>query len=203
MLPALWLCADLDHPDADSLTARVVDVCAAVDALVWLRSPHGMPASTVLRAAESLRAATPHTVLLVGDRLDVARAVDADGAHLSERSILPRDARSFGMRTISRAVHDREGIARHAPHVDALVLSPFGAVDHKGPPLGVDGFAALRDTAPARFVVALGGITDVDVARAARLAGADAIAVRRGLFARDPAAICAALRDAFTTPPRR
>jgi thiamine-phosphate pyrophosphorylase len=199
-LPRLWLCADLAALPSAELLDRVRRALTAGPALVWLRSPPGHPARALLDTAIELRALTlDHgSLLLVGDRLDVALAADADGVHLTERSLAPADARRFARRAliVSCAVHDEAGIER-ASGADALLVSPFGDVPGKGPPLGAGGFARLRDLAPDTFTVALGGITDPATARVARAAGADAIAVRRALSAGDPASACAALLAAL------
>jgi thiamine-phosphate pyrophosphorylase len=200
-LPRLWLCADLELSWTDELAARVGAALQAGPAVVWLRAPAGASARTVLYGAAALRrVASRHGgLLLVGDHVDVALAVDADGVHLTERSLLPADARRFARRplVVSRAVHDAAGAAR-AEGADAVVISPFGEVPGKGPALGPAGFAALRALAPATFAVALGGVTDGATARAARAAGADAVAVRRALYSVDPAARCAELLAALS-----
>jgi len=201
-LPRLWLCADLAALPHAELLDRVRRALAAGPALVWLRSPPWHPARALLATAIGLRALTHArgAPLLVGDRLDVALAADADGVHLTERSLAPADARRFARRAliVSCAVHDEAGVER-ASGADALLVSPFGDVPGKGPPLGAGGFARLRALAPHTFAVALGGITDPAIARAA---GADAVAVRRALSAVDPASECAALlsRAALTDP---
>lgn len=199
-LPRLWLCADLGALPPAELLERVRRALAAGPALVWLRSPPGHPARALLDAAIGLRELTlaRGALLLVGDRLDVALAADADGVHLTERSLAPADARRFARREliVSCAVHDEAGVGR-ASGADALLVSPFGDVPGKGPPLGARGFARLRALAPDTFAVALGGITDPAAARAAAAAGADAVAVRRALSAADPASECAALLAAL------
>ncbi|MDO9022396.1 MAG: thiamine phosphate synthase [Deltaproteobacteria bacterium] len=199
-LPRLWLCADLAALPHAELMDRVRRALAAGPGVVWLRSPPGYPAGALLDAAVALRSLTraQGSLLLVGDRLDVALAADADGVHLAERSVGPADARRFARREliVSCAVHDEAGIGR-ASGADALLVSPFGDVPGKGPPLGALGFARLRALAPDTFVVALGGITDPATARAAAAAGADAVALRRVLSAPDPASECAALLAAL------
>lgn len=199
-LPRLWLCADLELFPPAALAERVASALAAGPALVWLRSPASARARTVLDAAERLRASTARrgVPLLVGDRVDVALAVGADGAHLTERSLAPSDVRRLWPGGyLSRSVHDASGVRDHAPSVDALVVAPFGLVPGKAPALGAEGLARLRALAPGTSVVALGGIDGPEALRAAFAAGADAVAVRRVLGADDPARRCAALFSAM------
>ncbi len=204
-LPALWLCADLDELAPLDLVARVASVIATGTALVWLRSPPETPVRIVSEVAAALLSLqSPPTALLVGDRVDVALAVGAHGVHLTEHSLLPADVRRLAHALgrpdvlISQAVHDAAGIARARGFVDAMVLSPFGAVVGKGAALGPEAWGALRRQAPEVFAVALGGIVDAGVVAAATSAGADGVAVRRALSgAVDPAVSCALLRPAM------
>lgn len=202
-LPGLWLCADLGEMDPTELVDRVVRVLETGPAVVWLRSPPGTPAGVLVElSTELLRQLRGASALLVGDRVDVALAVGAHGVHLTERSLLPEDARRIARHAgrrdllLSQSAHDAAGVASARGAVDALVLSPYGAVEGKGPALGVEGWGALRREAPEVFAVALGGITDAESVAAAMGAGADGVAVRRALSrSADPAAACAALRS--------
>ena len=197
-LPRLWLCADLGLRSVDALLAAVDAACAYDAALVWLRAPREIAGAEHLAAARALRSVTTlhGALLLVGDRLDVALAAGADGVHLGEASVSPSEARGMlgSGAVVSRAVHDAAGIASHRDAADALVLAPFLAVPGKGPALGARGFASLRASAPASFVVALGGLATPADVHAAFASGASAVALRRGLD--DPA-----LRDAARALP--
>ncbi len=202
-LPRVWLCADVEVVAAAELVARTRDALRSGPSVVWLRSPQGWPAGALARLASSLMEVVhgSESLLLVGDRVDVALAVGAHGVHLAERSLAATDARRLigAGALISQAVHDAAGVERARDAVDAMVLSPFGMVAGKGLALGAEGFVALRSRAPDVFTVALGGVTDADVARAARAAGADAVAVRRALLnSDDPAEAVASLRRAMS-----
>lgn len=198
-VPALWLCADLDHPAAHELVARVTAVVAATPACVWLRG-RGAGARAVLATARALRAVTrgEGSALVVGDRLDVAALCEADGVHLPGRGVSPEDARALTKGWLSAAIHDAAEVDAARGRVDVMVLSPFGAVAGKGSALGAEGFAALRRRAGDCAVIALGGVTGPAEVRAALGAGADGVAVRRALLdAGDPARACAALAEAL------
>jgi branched-chain amino acid transport system permease protein len=104
----------------------------------------------------------------------VALACAADGVHLPERAMAAEDVRALAharghrFRVVSRAAHDAAGMASDA---DVLVLSPWGTVPGKNPPLGAWGFQALRSLAPDRWVIALGGIQTPEDAASARASG--------------------------------
>ncbi len=196
-IPSLWLCADLDHPAAGELVARVTAVLAVTPACVWLRGG-AASARTMLVAARALRAVTrgEGSALVVGDRLDVAALGEADGVHLPGRGVSPEDARRLARGWLSAAVHDAADVEAARGRVEVMVLSPFGAVPGKGPALGAEGFAALRGRAGDATVIALGGVTTPSDVAAALRAGADGVAVRRALLdSDDPATVCAALAE--------
>jgi len=149
----------------------------------------------------ALRAIT-HThgvLLLVNDRIDLARAIKADGVHLPERNCSPRKARSqLGTEAlVGVSRHDARGLAESADEgADYATLSPVHAVEGKAPALGIAGFAALCRAAQLP-VYALGGVRVEDVP-ALREAGARGIAViREVLAAADPAARTGQLIRAF------
>jgi thiamine-phosphate pyrophosphorylase len=203
-LPGLWLCADLDELRPSELVDRVASVLATGPAVVWLRAPSGTSARSLAGVSSALlEIVNGPSALLVGDRVDVALALGAQGVHLTGRSVRPSDARRLALAMgrsdllISQAVHDEAEVDAARGAVDAMVLSPFGEVAGKGPALGALRWAALRQRAPEVFAVALGGVVDAGVVAEARRAGADAVAVRRALSrSADPAAACAALRPA-------
>lgn len=127
--------------------------------------------------------------LLVADRIDLALALGADGAHLGEASISVADARAAlgPSRLVSSACHAPERAAELAAEgADAVLLSPIFGSPGKGQALGLDALEAARrmlDAEAARtkeraLLIALGGV-DAERARLARRAGADAVAVLR------------------------
>ena len=143
-------------------------------------------ARAILARAERLRlvCARHGALFLVNDRLDVARAVDADGAHLGGRSIDVADARLVlgDGAFLSVAAHDRRDIdAAVTGGASAALVSPIYATPGKGPPRGLAWVTEARARAGAMRVYALGGI---DTARAADCvaAGADGVAAIRSVW---------------------
>ena len=132
----------------------------------------------------------------VNDRADVAAAAGADGVHLPERGLAIADARLLGL-PIGCSRHSTEGaLAAVRDGADLVQLGPIWATPSKagmGDPLGLAALAALARRLPVPLV-AVGGIDSPERARAARQAGADAIAVVRAAWtSADPAATIAAL----------
>jgi thiamine-phosphate pyrophosphorylase len=153
---------------------------------VQLRDPE-LSGRALARQGAILRAATRAlgAGLVVNDRLDLALALGADGAHLGRRSVAVADARALlpAGTWISVACHAVDDVVRAAgAGADAAVLSPIFASPGKGPPLGVGALAAARAALAARGLtaqlVALGGV-DAGNAAACFAAGADAVAAIR------------------------
>lgn len=140
--------------------------------------------------------------LLVNDRIDVARAVGADGVHLPALSFSATDARQLigAGRLVGVSTHARtEAEAAARAGADYVIVGPVFPTPSKagfGPPLGL---AALRDTASALPVpvIGIGGITAANVADVLRAGAAGVAVIREILQHPDPAAAARRLIAAF------
>jgi thiamine-phosphate diphosphorylase len=159
---------------------------------LWLRAPEATGRELYDAAgALLLRCRRLGAALLVGDRVDVAMAVGADGVELGARAAPARAVRPWYRGWMGVSCHGGTEIAAaREAGADHVVLSPVFGVPDKGEPLGLDGFRTLAREARLP-VVALGGL-DADRAAAVRAAGADGVAVIRAL--RDAADVAAAAR---------
>jgi thiamine-phosphate pyrophosphorylase len=150
------------------------------------------------RLAEKLlvRTRASGAALLINDRVDVALALDADGVHLTRRSLPPGEAR--GLLGPSRLV----GISCHsladlleavASGVDFVVLGPIFETPSKrpyGPPLGC-GILREARALTSLPLVAIGGITPARTPEVVA-AGADGVAVISAVMAAPDQAAAAA-----------
>jgi thiamine-phosphate pyrophosphorylase len=192
----------------DRRAAIAAALTAGVDA-IQLRDRRAS-GGALLAAATTLRDLTrAHgTLLLVNDRIDVARATGADGIHLPAGSFPIAEARRLlapaarglagGAQLVGQSTHaPDEARAAAAAGADYVVLGPIFATPSKaafGAPLGL---AALRATAITCPLIAIGGI-DVGTIASAIDAGATGVAVIRAILdAPDPGAAAAALRAAL------
>lgn len=142
----------------------------------------GGPAPDLLALTRALVSVLPVPVL-VNDRVDVALAARAAGAHLGQDDVPPAAVRphvppGFILGTSVGSAGEAER-ARHWP-VDYWSIGPCYVTANKpdaGPPLGPEGFAALARLAPAGLpVLAIGGIGPAN-ALAVMGAGAAGVAV--------------------------
>lgn len=132
-------------------------------------------------------------LFIVNDRADIARLVEADGVHLGQTDLPPRDARRIlgDDAVIGFSTHNLAQItaARDDDALDYLAFGPIFATASKAdadPRQGIEGLRAAR-AVTARPLVAIGGI-DGDSAADVLAAGADAVAMIGALAkARDPA----------------
>jgi thiamine-phosphate pyrophosphorylase len=121
--------------------------------------------------------------VVVNDRLDVARAIGASGVQLPGHGLTVAAARAILDPTIAigQSVHSAEAArVLFAAGADYVLLGPiWETASHPGTaPLGLD---AIRRALPAR-IVAIGGITDTQRARACCAAGAYGVAVIRAVW---------------------
>ncbi len=185
------------------LGALVAEAVAGGCTLIQLRDKLS-PTRAMVERARSLKAALAGTgvPLLINDRVDVALAAGADGVHMGQDDMDPRDARAIlGDRAIL-------GLTLKTPaHAQAMRGLPvdYGCIggvfattskDNPEPPIGLDGLA--RVVAAGRDAgVPLGAIAGIDAGNAAHVigAGADGVAVISALFdAGDPAGAARRLR---------
>ena len=185
-----------------------VDVCrrlvAAGATMIQVRWKDGAPVA-VAELARSLVAALTVPVL-VNDRVDIALAVGAAGAHLGWDDLPLQAARDIAPRGfvlgISVGTPAEAQRATSLP-ADYWSIGPCFASTTKGDagrPLGPEGFAALARLAPPGVpVIGIGGIT-ARTAGAVRRAGAAGVAVTAAILgATDPAAATAALWSAVSS----
>jgi thiamine-phosphate pyrophosphorylase len=169
---------------SDGRRRRVLDLVKdAVDAgidLVQIRERHldaAALASLVDRALALARGSA--TRIVVNDRLDVALARGADGAHLRADSVPVHAARQLAPRPflLGRSVHDPREASAAGTEIDYLIAGTVFPTPSKGngaPLLGLDGLGAIA--AGVRVpVLAIGGVT-LDRLDEIAATGADGVA---------------------------
>jgi thiamine-phosphate pyrophosphorylase len=184
----------------------LLDVAAAAvrggATVVQLRDKH----ASARALAESARALVgllrPLGVpLLVNDRVDVAVAAGADGAHVGQSDLAAADARRLLgpdalLGVSATTVEEARAVDRAAAdYVGAGPVFPTGSKDDADPPTGLDGLAAIA-AATTLPTVAIGGIS-VANAGGVIAAGARGVAVISAICsADDPEAAARALAAA-------
>lgn len=126
-------------------------------------------------------------VFIVNDRADVARLCGADGVHLGQQDLAPQKARKFlgDGHLIGYSTHTlaQARQAFEAP-LDYVAIGPVLPTQSKRDPDPAVGLALISEARSLtnRPLVAIGGIT-MENAPSVLAAGADAVAVIRGLLA--------------------
>ncbi|XVH32328.1 thiamine phosphate synthase [Haloferacaceae archaeon DSL9] len=192
---------------AGRTTDEIVD--AAIDGgvdVVQLREK-GADARTRYELGRRLREATASAGvdLIVNDRVDIARAIDADGVHLGQSDLPVAVGRElFGSDAIIGCSVSTVAEARRA-EADGADYLGVGAVygttskpdaDSATEGIGLERVTEIRDATDLP-VVGIGGITAESAAAVIR-AGADSVAVISAITeAADPAAATSALAGAI------
>ncbi|NME66948.1 thiamine phosphate synthase [Flammeovirga aprica JL-4] len=114
-----------------------------------------------------------NAILLINDRPDVAKAVNADGVHVGKEDISPAEAREIlgEGKVVGGTANTIEDIQRLYDYgVDYIGLGPFRFTQTKkklSPILGLEGYQSLLDQCKERGIdtpiIAIGGIEVTDV----------------------------------------
>jgi thiamine-phosphate pyrophosphorylase len=192
---------------ADGVSRTVVEALDGGVTAVQVRDPLASTRDLVALAL-ALRTATraAGVPLIINDRVDVALAVDADGAHVGQSDLDPIRARALlgpdkhlGL-SISSEAELEAALALPAGTVDLLGVGPIRPTPSKpdaAPAMGWGGLARVCG-GTALPCVAIGGIGLADVAEVAR-AGAVGMAVISAVCGQsDPRSAAAKLAAAWS-----
>ncbi|HTM45360.1 MAG TPA: thiamine phosphate synthase [Polyangiaceae bacterium] len=197
----LMLISDVAGRDPADVAARIDLICKRAQpgsVIVQLRDKE-LSARARIEFGKALAQAAHGAGqwFIVNERVDIAVLLAADGVHLPEESISPREVHSLFATSakripwISTAWHD---IERKPPSdANAYVVSPI-VQERKGrPALGLSALKQARaQLEPTQRLFALGGI-DAHTAGACLEHGADAVAVIGAAFDADPIPLLRAL----------
>ena len=180
---------------------QVARLCEGGARLVQLREKHLPAREFYAEAVEALRLARSFGArLVVNDRVDVALAAGADGAHLGQDDLPPEAARALlgGGAVVGFSTH---GVAQAAAAalmpLDYVAVGPVFDTSSKQNPdplVGLEGVRLARAAVGRLPLVAIGGIT-AETAASVLAAGADSVAVIGALLTTDPAEITRRTRD--------
>jgi thiamine-phosphate pyrophosphorylase len=202
----LYLVADPELCGPYGVVSTAAAAVAAGVTAVQLRDQRASDAD-VVRTGTVLRKELAGTgvPLIVNDRVHLVEAIGADGAHVGQDDMDPRDARAV------LGHHGYLGLSvQAASHVDDALGLPAGTVDYVGvgpvwgqntkadatPPIGLRELEAITKASPWPCVV-IGGV-DAERVPAARRHGAVGVAVVSAICGRpDVAAATRALRTAW------
>ncbi|HYS80874.1 MAG TPA: thiamine phosphate synthase [Anaeromyxobacteraceae bacterium] len=199
LLPALHLVTDRRFvPDLGQAVTLALRNLPPGAAAVHLREKDlGGRELLALAREVGARCRAAGQLFLVNDRLDVALACGADGAHLPSAGVPPGEARRLlgPGRLVGVSCHGAEDVRRaREGGADFATFGPLHATPSKlayGPPLGL---GALGRAAQLGIpLVALGGIDALNAAKA-RMSGAHGVGVIRAwLGVPDPGAAVLAM----------
>ncbi len=198
---SLYLVTDRDLCNGRSLIDVIAEAVAGGVSVVQLREKDISTKAFIELAKEVKKILAPHNVpLIINDRLDVMAAAQADGIHVGQNDMSPKDIRNIvGHECIvGLSVNTVEQIEEAKNFdVDYIGLGPIFPTMTKtdaDPPVYKDGLAKARLLYPYS-IVAIGGINATNAEELFE-AGADGIAVVSAICsAPDPMQAAAFLRS--------
>ncbi len=199
-LPRLFAVTDDRVVGEGRLVERAAAMAAAAGPMLAVELRARLAGGAFLALARELAAALDlHGAwLVVNDRADVARAVDARGVVTGRGGLSAADARRVApAAAIGRSVHDEVEVRAAADEgADFLVAGAvYPTTSHPGAPAGLA--IVRRAAATGRPVIAIGGLVP-ERARDVAAAGAWGVAAIRALWdAGDPAAAARAFLAAL------
>lgn len=198
MFPRLYAILDIDTVRARGLDPRVVcdEWLAAGVKLIQLRAKNlasgeflGL-ATDLVKRAHAGNAAGAEVLLIINDRADIALMSGADGVHVGQEDLRPRDLRALrDLRVIGFSTHSLEqlrvGLDEPATYFAIGPVFPTSSKADADPVVGIEGVRAaaalLAGRGDTRPLVAIGGITPETAPEVFR-AGAASVAMISGLF---------------------
>lgn len=200
----LYYVTDALGRTARGLIETVAQAIAGGVTLVQYRSAHLCKRAAFDEALALRHFLAPRGVpLLVNDHIDLALAVDADGAHVGQNDLpvavarkLLGPRRHLGLTLNNTAQLDRARVGGDLELADYLGIGPVFPTQTKANPAPMLGLVRLRELVEKSPlpVVAIGGIT-TDTAAAVRATGVSGIAVVSAIStAPDATAAARALR---------
>jgi thiamine-phosphate pyrophosphorylase len=194
-LPRLYAILDVELTGAAGLTPEaLLDLWLEAGVmLIQLRAKRIASGELLDLADRAVRSARQTgAALIVNDRADLAALAGADGVHVGQDDLLPRDARRLVGQSavVGLSTHtDAQVAAALAEPIDYLAIGPVFDTATKTAGHRTVGIAGVRRAVDAagtgRPVVAIGGVT-LDRAPAVLEAGAASIAVVSDLLKGDP-----------------
>lgn len=181
VLPRLYPITDI-LISGQSHAEQVEQLAAGGATLIQLREKLASPREFYESALQAMSVARALSVqIVINDRVDIAIAVKADGAHVGQTDLPPDRARALlgESRILGYSTHTLEqALAATSAPVDYIAIGPVFQTRTKQRPDEVVGLEAVKVVRQhvTKPLVAIGGIT-LATARAVIEAGADSIAV--------------------------
>ena len=187
MLPRLYAIIDAGilSARAISLTQFTSELAEAGVSLIQYRAKNVAP-QQILEAVAGIRTVFSGTLVL-NDRSDIAVLANADGVHVGQDDLTPKDARAIvgPNHLIGISTHNDDQVrVADLTAASYIAIGPVFATGSKlnpDPIIGLEGVRRAR-ALTSKPLVAIGGITR-DNARSVIEAGADSVAVISGLIA--------------------
>lgn len=187
LLPSIYPITDrrlsgLSHSE------QVEQFIAGGATIIQLREKHSSPREFYEDAKKAIEIARAHDVkTIINDRVDIALALKACGAHLGQDDLPPEYARKVlgDQAIIGFSTHSVKQAIEAAKHpIDYIAIGPVYDTSTKDNPdetVGLEGLKAVREAIGDIPLVAIGGINSSNL-KDVLSAGADSAAIISELF---------------------
>ena len=181
-LPKIYPITDVSL-SGTSHAEQVERLIAGGAKFIQIREEHASPRDFFEAAKSAVEIARQHDVkIIINDRVDIARALGADGVHLGQVDLPPSAARQIlgSEAIIGFSTHSVEQAIKAAAHgVNYIAIGPIFETTTKEKPdsvVGLDGLRKVKKSIDQIQLVAIGGI-GLDDIRDVMAAGADSAAL--------------------------
>jgi thiamine-phosphate pyrophosphorylase len=186
-LPKLYAITDM-RVSGLTHASQVGQLASGGATLIQLREKH-LPARYFCDAAEAAitTARSFGVKIIINDRVDIAMALQADGVHLGQTDLDPKEARKLlgPDAIIGLSVHNvlqaHQALTLPVNYLAAGPIFPTVSKSNPDPVLGVEGLGQIRQIVGNFPLVAIGGIS-ITNASEVFAAGADSVALISGLL---------------------
>jgi thiamine-phosphate pyrophosphorylase len=188
-LPPLYAILDPEQSRGRSAEGVLHDLIAAGAAIIQLRVKTMTPRNFLQLAKWSRAETCLHGCkLIINDRVDIAQACDADGAHLGQDDLpLAAGRKLMGQKMVGVSTHDlAQAHEAERNGADYIGFGPMFGTTTKNTGFAPRGLEMLRQIRAAVNlpIVAIGGITEQNVQQVWR-AGADSAAIISDILGAD------------------
>lgn len=171
-----------------SHAGQVEQLIAGGATLVQLREKHASPREFYEDAEKALTIARAHNVkIIINDRVDIALTLGADGVHLGQDDLPPREARKIlgDDAIIGFSTHNlKQALEAAKLPVDYIAFGPVYDTQTKENPdatVGLDALRSVLEVVNDFPLVAIGGINSGNLEQVLK-SGADSAAIISDLF---------------------
>lgn len=199
--------------DKEKILKEVTEVVAA--GIEWVQLRIKNPELDFLDIAIAVKQICAHHTLIINDRVDIAKEIDADGVHIGKEDMSPVRAREIlgDDKIIGGTANTIEDCLNlELKGVDYIGLGPFKLTNTKeklSPVLGLKGYQEIvpkeidygwQIMSVSKPVIAIGGLDEIDTKELVRHTGIYGVAISGAIYrSQNKKELIKTLKEIFAT----